>query len=162
VLNYGTYNTIKMYLLCENHAMKAYWGNRGITPRILKLGTRRMRVVSFTPWTLYPEGKNLRYPFDRGLGGSQSQSWHGGKGQKNPSLPLPGVKPRPSSTTELPSLFNRYNNNNNNNNNNNPDVVSVSRVTGLMCKNYVIVVLLLTQKGFCEIYYVLTPPKVSL
>jgi hypothetical protein len=39
------------------YAMKAYGG-----------------VVNFTPCPLYPRGKSPRYPLDRRLGGSQSQS----------------------------------------------------------------------------------------
>jgi hypothetical protein len=35
--------------------MKAYWGSRGIAPRILDLGTRWRWVVSFTPLPLYPK-----------------------------------------------------------------------------------------------------------
>jgi len=46
-------------------------GCGGIAPRILNLGTRWEWVVSFTPWSLYPRGKNLRYQFDR------TQSWYG-------------------------------------------------------------------------------------
>jgi hypothetical protein len=37
--------------------MKKYWGSGGIAPRI-DLGTRRRRVVIFTPRPLYSEGKN--------------------------------------------------------------------------------------------------------
>jgi len=33
--------------------MKACWGIEGITPRIIDLGIRWKRSVSFTPWPLY-------------------------------------------------------------------------------------------------------------
>jgi hypothetical protein len=34
------------------------WGSGGITPCILNLFTRRRCVVSYTPSSLYPRGKN--------------------------------------------------------------------------------------------------------
>jgi len=34
--------------LTKHHLMKTYWGSGGIAPRILDLGIRRTRVVSFT------------------------------------------------------------------------------------------------------------------
>jgi hypothetical protein len=36
------------------HIMKAYRGSRFITPLILNIGARWMRVVSFTAMSLYP------------------------------------------------------------------------------------------------------------
>jgi len=47
--------------------------------------------VSFTPWPLNPPGKSTQNPMDRMLGGTQTQSGHGGKEKKVPSLPLPGT-----------------------------------------------------------------------
>jgi hypothetical protein len=44
-------------------------------------------VISFTPWQLYPRGKNPSYPFYRRLGGPQSRSGRGG--EEKSSLPLP-------------------------------------------------------------------------
>jgi hypothetical protein len=41
--------------------MKTYCGSGDIAPRILDLGTRRRRVVSFTPRPLYPQGKSPWY-----------------------------------------------------------------------------------------------------
>jgi hypothetical protein len=64
--------------------MKAYWGSGGIAPRILDLGTRCMWVVSFTPRSLYPQGKSPWYPLDRRLSGPQSRSGRGVK-RKIPS-----------------------------------------------------------------------------
>jgi hypothetical protein len=58
-------------------------GNGGITTCIFNLGTRWRWVVSFTPRPLYPRGMRHRYPLDRGLGGSQTQSWHGSEEKKN-------------------------------------------------------------------------------
>jgi hypothetical protein len=46
-------------LLAEHHVMKAYCGNGGIAPRILDLGTRWRRVVSFTSRALYPREEPL-------------------------------------------------------------------------------------------------------
>jgi len=43
------------------------------------------------PQLLYPQGKSPWYPFDRGLGGPQSQSGHGVK-EKN-FQPLLGFEP---------------------------------------------------------------------
>jgi hypothetical protein len=43
--------------LTEHHAMKTYGESGGIAPRILDLGTRKRRVVSFTPRPLYPRKK---------------------------------------------------------------------------------------------------------
>lgn len=34
----------------------------GIVPRILKLRTEWRQGINFTLWSLYPHGKNLRYP----------------------------------------------------------------------------------------------------
>jgi hypothetical protein len=48
-------------------------------------------VISFTPRTLYPQGKSPWYPLDRRLGGPQSRSGRGGE-DKN-SQPLPGNEP---------------------------------------------------------------------
>jgi hypothetical protein len=76
--------------LTEHHAMKAYWGG-GIAPRILDLGTRLRWVVSFTPRSLYIQGKSPWYPLDRRLGGPRR--WSGrGDGKRN-SQPPPGIKP---------------------------------------------------------------------
>jgi len=38
------------------------WQSGGIAPRVLKLGTRWKRVLSFTSWPLYTRGNNPRYP----------------------------------------------------------------------------------------------------
>jgi hypothetical protein len=72
--------------LTKHHAMKTYWGSRGIAPRILDLGSRWRRVVSFTPRPLYSQGKSPRYPLDRRLGGPQSRSGRGGE-EKNSNPP---------------------------------------------------------------------------
>jgi hypothetical protein len=40
---------VSVLFLTEHHAMKAYWGSGSRAPRILDLGTRWRRVVSFTP-----------------------------------------------------------------------------------------------------------------
>jgi hypothetical protein len=71
--------------------MKAYWGNSGIVPLILDLGTRWRWVVSLTPRPLYPQGKSPRYPLERRLGVPYSRSGRGGE-EKN-SQPLPELEP---------------------------------------------------------------------
>jgi hypothetical protein len=63
-----------------------------MAPRILGLGTRWRRVVSFTLRPLYPQRKSPRYPLGRRLGGSQSRSGRGGE-EKN-SQPPPGIEPQ--------------------------------------------------------------------
>jgi len=70
-----------LLILTEHHAMKLYWGSGSTAPRILDIGTR-WRVVSFTPWPLYPHWNSPRYPFHRGLCWPQTWSEHGG-GEKN-------------------------------------------------------------------------------
>jgi hypothetical protein len=77
--------------LTEHHAMKAYWGGGSITPRILHIGTRWRREVTFTPRPLYTQGKSPWYPLDRRLGGPHSRSRRDGE-EKN-SQPLPGLEP---------------------------------------------------------------------
>jgi hypothetical protein len=34
------YKVVPVLFFTEHHAMKAYWGSRGIPPRILDIGTR--------------------------------------------------------------------------------------------------------------------------
>jgi hypothetical protein len=72
--------------------MKTYWGSGGIVLRILDLGTRWKREVSFTSRPLYPQGKSLWYPLDRRLRGTQNRSGRGGE-EKN-SQPPPEPDPR--------------------------------------------------------------------
>jgi hypothetical protein len=54
--------------------MKTYRGSGCIEPRILDLSTTSRWVVSFTPLSLYPRGKSLRYPLDKRLGGHKTRS----------------------------------------------------------------------------------------
>jgi len=49
-----------------HHAMKAYWGSKVIAPRILDLGSRWRRVVSFTSGRLTP---SERTPGTHWIGG---------------------------------------------------------------------------------------------
>jgi hypothetical protein len=70
--------------------MKAYWGSRGIAPRILDLGTRWKRVVG-TPRLLYPQGKSPWHSLVRRMSGSQSRS--GRCGEEKNSQPLLGLEP---------------------------------------------------------------------
>jgi hypothetical protein len=77
--------------LTDHHTMESYWGNGGIYPSILDLGTRWKLVVSFKPRPLYHQKKSSCYPLDRRLSKPQSRSGHGGE-EKN-TQPLPGLKP---------------------------------------------------------------------
>jgi hypothetical protein len=61
--------------LTKHHAMKTYWGSGGLAPRILDLGTRWRRDVSFSHRPLYPQGKNPLYPLERKLDGPQGRSF---------------------------------------------------------------------------------------
>jgi hypothetical protein len=63
--------------------MMMHWGSGGISRRLLNLGTRWKRAVSFTPRPLYPRGKSPRYSLDRRLGEPQSRSGHSGCEYKN-------------------------------------------------------------------------------
>jgi hypothetical protein len=47
-------------------------------------------VVSFTPRSLYPQGKSLCYPIDKRLDEPQYRSEH--SGEKKNSQPLPGFE----------------------------------------------------------------------
>jgi hypothetical protein len=63
-------------------------------PCVLDIGTRRRRVVSFTPRPLYTRGKSPRYPLDGRLGGHQSRTrWSREKylapaGNRTPEIPI--------------------------------------------------------------------------
>jgi hypothetical protein len=54
-------------------------GNSDIAPCILNLCPGRMWIIIFTLRSLYPGGKNHRYPLDRRLGGSHNESAGFGK-----------------------------------------------------------------------------------
>jgi hypothetical protein len=74
---------VNLFLCLTKHlAIKTYWRNRDIAPRILNLGTRWRWVVSFMPRPLYNRGKNPWYPLDMRLGGPQSWSGRGGEDKK--------------------------------------------------------------------------------
>jgi hypothetical protein len=47
-------------VLTDNHGMKVYWRSGSIAPRILNLGTRWRRLVSFTPRVFNPDRKIFR------------------------------------------------------------------------------------------------------
>jgi hypothetical protein len=47
-------------------------------------------LVSFTPWSLYPQGKSPWFPLDKRLGGPQSHS--GCNGEEKNSKPPPGIE----------------------------------------------------------------------
>jgi hypothetical protein len=92
----------------DYRSMKVYWWSGGISSRILDLGARWSRVVSFTSRPLYPQGKSPWYKLDKRLGGFQSPSGRGDE-EKNPQS-LPGLKPpiiqlvAQRNTTELSRL----------------------------------------------------------
>jgi hypothetical protein len=71
---WGVKVKVKSLCLTKHHTMKTYWRSGGIAPLILDLGIRWRCVVSFTPRSLYPQGKSPWYPLDRRLGGPQSRS----------------------------------------------------------------------------------------
>lgn len=54
-------------------------GSGCIDPWFLDLSTSWRCVISFTPWPLYPHGKDTWYPLYRRLGGHHSQSWWQGE-----------------------------------------------------------------------------------
>jgi hypothetical protein len=83
-------------LLTEHHATEAYWGCRGITPRIINLGDTWRWGVRFTPRPLYPQWKCPGYPLDRRLGGPQSRS-----GEKSPALAGTRTPDHPAHSTAL-------------------------------------------------------------
>jgi hypothetical protein len=62
--------------LCFNRASlhEGILGSGGIAPRILGLGTRWRRVVSYTPRSIYSQGKSSWCPVHKRLGGPQSRS----------------------------------------------------------------------------------------
>jgi hypothetical protein len=72
-----------------------YWRSGCVAPRVLILGIRLRRVVSFTPSQLCSRGKNRRYLLDMGLGGPHSWSERGDDEKK--SQPLPGIETQSSS-----------------------------------------------------------------
>jgi hypothetical protein len=83
-LGNGTSKGIRPSTMC----VKIYWGNGGVAPRILNLGTRLRRVVRLTP-----RGKQPQYLLDKRLGGPQSRSERGGE-EKNFYYCLHNIKYR--------------------------------------------------------------------
>jgi hypothetical protein len=53
----------KSYFICDSSYYLPYMAD----PLILNLDTRRMLVISFSLWTFYPPGTNLRRPLNRRL-----------------------------------------------------------------------------------------------
>jgi hypothetical protein len=79
-------------------------GKQRQSDTILDLGTRWRRMVTFTPWPLYPRRNRSRCPLNRRLGGLQSRSGRCG-GRK--ILTLPGFErgtSRPYSSAILTEL----------------------------------------------------------
>jgi hypothetical protein len=71
-------------------------GNGVIAPRIIDLGIRWRRMVSFTRRPRYPQEKSPWNLLDRRLGGPRSQSGHGGEEENTqhmPGLEAPIIKP---------------------------------------------------------------------
>ena len=62
-------------------AIRVYWGNRSIAALTLNLCTIRRWVFNLTPQQIYPP-ENLRYPFNKKMGGPHSRSGRF-EGQKN-------------------------------------------------------------------------------
>jgi hypothetical protein len=70
----------------KHHAMKTYWGSRGIALRIMNLDTRWRWVVSFTPRPLYSRGKSPWNPLDSRLGGPQNRCERDDEEKKIPAI----------------------------------------------------------------------------
>ena len=68
------------------------WGNCGIVPLSLKLGTKWRWVISFTTRPLYPRWKELVYPSNIRLGGLQSRSGCPSKARSEKSRPCRGIE----------------------------------------------------------------------
>jgi hypothetical protein len=80
--------------LTKHHAMKTYCGSGGIAPRILNLGSRWKRVVSFTPRPLY---FMLRALGTHWIGGWMSPRAGLDTMANKKSVPLKVIEPRSSS-----------------------------------------------------------------
>jgi hypothetical protein len=90
--------------LIKQHAMEAYWGVEVQLHVLFDLGTRWRWMVSFTSWSLYPQGKSSLYPLDWRLGGSQSRFGRGNE-EKNSQSP-PGIEPcNPDRPARSPALY---------------------------------------------------------
>jgi len=78
---------VKLFLslIKQHRAMKTYWGSEGIAPRILSPWHYMEVSVQFHAPSASPQGRSLRYPLDRRLGGPQSRSGRGVK-EKNSQL----------------------------------------------------------------------------
>jgi hypothetical protein len=82
------FKKVKLSLcLTKHHAMKAYRGSAGITPRIFGLGARWGEWSASRPGHFTPKERAPQYPLYRKLGGPQSRSGRGGE-EKNSQPPL--------------------------------------------------------------------------
>jgi hypothetical protein len=80
---------VKFYLcffLTKHHAMKAYWGSRGIAPRFLISALDGGQWSASCHSRFTPQGKNPWYPLDTKVGGPQSRSGHGGEEKNSVSV----------------------------------------------------------------------------
>jgi hypothetical protein len=101
---------LKVKSPCSNWAPRSggVLGSGGIAPRILDLGTRWRRVVSFTPQPLNHQGKSPWYPLDWRLDGTQIRSGHSGEENSQPLQEFEPLIIQPVAqccTTELPCLL---------------------------------------------------------
>jgi hypothetical protein len=71
--------TVLSLCLTKYYAMKTYWGNGSIAPRIHILGTRWRWVVSFKPRPLYPQGTNPWHNQDGRIPKASRTQWRGEK-----------------------------------------------------------------------------------
>ena len=60
-------------------AWRRIFGSRCMAPFILNIDARWTRLVSMTPWPLYPRGRGHRFPLDGRVGGPQNLSGHFGE-----------------------------------------------------------------------------------
>jgi hypothetical protein len=90
---------VKPSLCLTNLALRheSLWGSGCIDPHFLNIGTSWRWVVSFTPPSLYPQGKSSWFPLVRKLGGPQS--WSGRRGEEKILDPTETRTPTPCSSS---------------------------------------------------------------
>jgi hypothetical protein len=71
------------------------WGNEGISPRILNLGTKWRLVIVFRLQPIYTRGKSFQYPVERRLGGPEIQPYFT-QWRREKCLSLKRIEPRSS------------------------------------------------------------------
>jgi hypothetical protein len=87
------YHAMKTYYLLNLTSRHEVWGSGGIAPRVLNLGAKWRRVVSFTLRSSYRQGKDPLCPLDTGLGGGWARKpvWMRRRRKRN-FLQLSGIE----------------------------------------------------------------------